>query len=387
MRRIAATLLLAGCDSLVEGRSQPCNPTGMFNETYLCPTDLVCAPAPTYCGPPDPNAGPCKLPDHDQEHDSCTTVNQEPGVCLTTNNQLVCTACTPDILWCDYPGWYPMSAAGVTLRSVWAVDFADVYLAGEAATLIHYDGVQRDSISLPSVPTDVTLTSVFGVGSTDLFVVGANLAAHRANGNWTVDAAGPAGKALNAVWAAAPNNVFAVGDQSVITHFDGTSWTAMMTGPGPNLKAVAGTSGADVYAVGVGGVVLHYDGVSWSTLVPFSASGIDLNAAWATEAGDVIVGGGVGTAKLIRYHGGAAQSTTVPSEVQAIDSLWEGNGAMFAGGVAGWLVTSTDGLSWTEVPMKPAASPTIQGLGGTATGPTSVFAVGTAGTIWHYSGN
>jgi len=148
---------------------------------------------------------------------------------------------------------------------------------------------------------DVALRDVWGVSTTDYYVIGNELIADFEDADWDCvkiessvwrcDADSCAleakvyGMLLNAIWGTAMDDVFAVGGYwnngeqgghlgAVVLHRGPDGWSAHDPGTDVALWDVWGVNGDDVYAVGghepslgTGSTVaLHYDGASWTEI-------------------------------------------------------------------------------------------------------------------------
>ena len=182
----------------------------------------------------------------------------------------------------------PVPAPG-TLTAAWASGPNDVYAAGRADRVLHFDGTVWKTESAGKGWTN----GLWGSGPDDVILVGdEGLIRRRKGGTWQSEDVEDTNQ-FNAVWGSGPNDVFAVGDRGLVFHFDGKSWSGQTTGSSASLGAVWGSGPTDVYAVGHlaaehSGVVLHYDGRSWDASAPV---GRRLERVWGTGPKDVWVAG------------------------------------------------------------------------------------------------
>jgi hypothetical protein len=336
--------------------------------SWVCPAELACAEAPTFCANPQ-EVGAC---DGKMEHDPCRTMDVPNGQCIDD----ACQACSNDLAGCRYIGWNPMTSPDGTLTAVWFGGPADAYAGGDTG-LFRYDGAswQADAM-FPTLAMGDAVQSLSGVDDADLFAVmkSNNVVYHHAGGSWTSTMT--SGLGTKAVWAATATDAFAVGFEGDIERFDGTGWTvATSTTTTANLTAVWGSSATDVYAVG-GTAVTHWNGSTWASQT-LAATGLD--AVWGSGPNDVYAGG-VGA--IFHSIDGGATFAKVGVGTATVTALW-GTGAtdVFAGTSAGPILHSDDGVTWA--PMITPVS-TVSGIFGSA--PDEVFAVAGADGVLRYTG-
>jgi hypothetical protein len=233
-----------------------------------------------------------------------------------------------------------LSAWGSSATDVWVVG-SRTELAG-GPTIFHYDGTAWSQIDSEQASLDLWV--VFGFDNGDVFFGGSGGTILRYRGGRIErmpDTPRMSGTIFG-IWGPAPDDVWAVGTAvsagAIVWHFDGTRWSevAMPANPPNPVFKVAGRGAADVWMSAANGVVLRDDGVG-VTLSSTGASGPLFSVA--VTSSEVIAAGG---------ESGNAQ-----------------------------LVESTDGVTWTSVPL--ANQTRWRGL---ANGPDDlVYVVGEAGTV------
>ena len=398
MRWIAATLLVAGCDSLAADKSHSCPATGAFSDSYLCPADLECAPEPIYCGPPDPNVTAC---DNHVEHQACVTVDGAEGSCLQANTTLNCTPCSTDLSWCQctptsnwctYGGWNAMtSVASSKLISVWASSPQDAYAGGQDGKLFHYDGMKWAPASgFPTLASTSKVNGIWGTGPNDVFVVTSEPRITHFNGaTWTdMTLPGGATAALTSISGTNASDVVAVGDMGEILSYNGSAWSltnVTVMSAAPLLNSVWGSE----FAVGGFGVVAQKTG-SWSASQQFGAA--SLYGVWGSSNSDVYAVGldGTNSFGLIAHYtaswsSGSALVTTDNLQTSALRGIWgtSANDIYVVGQSA--TIAHFNGSGWVRAtPPGSGTSVSLFAVGGS--GASDVYAVGQGGAIWHYSG-
>ncbi|MEO6772770.1 MAG: hypothetical protein ABI467_07070 [Kofleriaceae bacterium] len=358
MRWAALGMMLAGC---LQPKSQICEGGG---ETWVCPAELSCAAAPTYCGTPQ-EVGAC---DGKMDRDPCMTNLVPSGLCVAN----VCEPCSNDIAGCRYVGWNPMtSPSSDVLSAVAFVQPGEAYAAGDNGTMLHYLQAGWE--------VDARFPVLTGVGVTGLVVAGDKVYAMTnssqvyvlANAAWT-KLPDPSLPFYKAMWAAPSGEVVLAGANGHVATFDGATWTETMSGTA-TFNAVWGQSATDVYAVGTGATIVHYDGAAW-TPVANPGTGA-LGAVWA-GGGQVFAAG----TSIVHATGGAFATTPAPIAV-TVRGLWGSAGDdVFAVGDAG-AILHWDGVSWTQMI---ASTTALHGVGGS--GAAEVVAVGDGGVISRYTG-
>jgi hypothetical protein len=161
-----------------------------------------------------------------------------------------------------------------TLYAIWGNSKVNIYAAGQAGTLLHFDGMNWASIYLGSVST--TLYDIWGSSSDDVYVVGnsgryinqiTGIVYHYNGSNWAEQFLNFSLRglyedgALHGVWGSASDDVYAVGGDywgGGIIHYDGEHWTVVDSGIQSNLFDIWGASAEDIYVVGFGYSIFHF---------------------------------------------------------------------------------------------------------------------------------
>ncbi|MCA9516623.1 MAG: hypothetical protein KC635_16895, partial [Myxococcales bacterium] len=174
------------------------------------------------------------------------------------------------------------------LHGVFARSPDDVWAAGDAATLVHWDGTAwseaftLDGIDLRSlfiVPGTTAEDGVLAVGT------GGQLVSYQA-GDWRAQQIASGTAVMNDIYGI-DGTLFAVGTEATITvKKPGSNWQGQTTNDprDRDLYAITGPAADDVVAFGAGGVVIRYDGQRWTTDTvtgPTFAAADMAAAAWA----------------------------------------------------------------------------------------------------------
>jgi hypothetical protein len=262
---------------------------------------------------------------------------------------------------------------------------------------------------------------------------------------------------LSSVWGSGPNDVWVVGAAGSVLHWDGSSWSSASVGTTQSLYAVWGSGPNDVWAVSSPSAIFHTTGFAngaaeWSRATDIADSVLDVGSVgkpvrtiWGTSPSDVWVGGDPfvrrgssaswGGWRSSVVDGGAAWTQASSSPITAIwgsgpGDIWvvgpaskgiasggsssaHTNGVIGADGVPMWTAfdtQSTDVLYavWGSGPsdvwtvgergtirhvtagatrwgiIDSPTNVTLRGIWGS--GPSDVWAVGDEGTLLHYDG-
>jgi hypothetical protein len=300
--------------------------------------------------------------------------------------------------FCTADGW---CGADLTFSAVWGAAANDVWVAAKglgdnpaASALLHYDGqawttVLGNAVSFYGAEQS-DLAALWGSGSADVWAAGSAGALLHWNGAaWSgfyVGAATP----LKAIWGSADDDVWAVGDAGSVVHWNGSAWEPR-SGPyqpggitSVDLSGVWGSAGDDVWAVGAGGVVLHWNGAGWSQYADAfggTPTGADLKAVWGSAGDDVWA---VGAGGVVLHWDGISwsiSSATVPT-TEALQAVWgSGRDDVWAAGAGGTLVHWT-GVAWYTAPAQTAE--TLASVWSSGSG--EIWAVGGRGAAVHWNG-
>jgi hypothetical protein len=361
MRWVALAALLAGC---FESDLRYCE------NGAICPQTLVCTErAPTSCGDEE-NVAPCRaMPDRT----GCSSTLMPVGTCASG----VCSECNANLQECRFTEWRPMtSGTDKKLHAIWVGANDNIYAAGEAGTVVHYDGTMWSPLMPPS---NDTLVGVWGTGD-ELYVVAQNGNAFHYTGSWqsitpAINPATSSPYTLFGVWGSDPANVLAVGESGAILKLAGTAWQAQTSNTMVPLRTISGTSATDIYAAGASGVVQHFDGGTWQPAPGTPLTGVTIYSVWSLGALVVAVGY-MGPMAIIKRMAEAPTWTTYMQATTTFNGVWgSGDTNIFAVGTQGTIVRY-DGGQWT--PMTSSTTVDLAAIGGTG---DNAFAVGANGTI------
>jgi hypothetical protein len=312
------------------------------------------------------------------------------------------------------PGWVASRPAPdiLSLQDVVVLDESLVYAVGTDARLLRYeDGTWAPEETPAEISRDTIFESVSGVynpetGEELVMAVGSNgtVVTRTPDDGWVVWQTQFPELHYFGVWVRALDDAFIVGDEGRILRWDGTvaQWmesesqqsrqildangnmTTELYDIPDTLKAVDGQGPNNVFAVGLAGSVFHYDGTSWNredsrTNRPFTSLLIG-PGVWATATDGI----------LFRRGGdGWDDSFRVPVPLY-MQGVWASGGSdVFAVGMAG-TVFHYDGGDWVTVNLEEDSH--LRGVDGVVTQvPTeeepelefkrTVFVVGAGGRV------
>ncbi len=220
---------------------------------------------------------------------------------------------------------------------------------------------------------------------------------------------------LSSVWGSGPNDVWVVGAAGSVLHWDGSAWTSASVGTNQSLYAVWGSGPNDVWAVSSPSVIFHTTGFAngaaeWSramgvadSLVDVGAFGKFVRTIWGTSSNDVWVGGDPFARKGSYLQWGGWRSSVVdggaawvPASSNTITAIWGSGpedvwvvgpgsrGIKYGGSSAAHTngVVDANGVPvWTA--FETQSSEVLYAIWGS--GPGDVWTVGARGTIRHFT--
>ncbi len=169
-----------------------------------------------------------------------------------------------EVLHWDGNAWtviYDTSTDGLDgLTSVWASSADDIYVVGDDAIVMHYDGVDWRRTLIGSNFNH----SVWGSGPNDVWVLGLFDLYNYDGADWTEvdnDESGGEGQ----VWGFGPDDIWVMTDDDHAVHWDGVAWTRYEGDDRfiGSMMAVWGASPDDLWAVGAAGSVSRFTGSEW----------------------------------------------------------------------------------------------------------------------------
>jgi Photosynthesis system II assembly factor YCF48 len=204
-----------------------------------------------------------------------------------------------------------------------------------------------------TLQTTGTTNNLFGVGcspSLNLTVVvgvGGTILTSSNGSTWTSRTSGTTNQLIGIVWGGSLFVTVGVSG-TILTSPDGVTWTSRTSGVATQLTGICWTGSLYVVAGASGVILTSPDGITWTSRTSGVATALNC-AAFKTGSTTVVVGGASGTF-CRSTDGGLTWSAIVPgSGTATFQSLTWSNDRFVATssvGTAGYIIWSTDGLSW-----------------------------------------
>jgi hypothetical protein len=192
-----------------------------------------------------------------------------------------------------------------TLHVLWGSSATDVFAAGDAGFVVHYDGIQWSRMTV-DLPDAFLINDVWGSSASDVFALAVNDGSETAPGIGTIilhydghawtEVLRLSGARLSFIWGTSARDVYASGSSGpagVVYHFDGTRWSPLPSPATPELREIWASGPTDVYALGQTGNVWHYDGNAWIEIRTNASAA--LGDIWGSSARNIVAVGLNGT--------------------------------------------------------------------------------------------
>jgi hypothetical protein len=208
-----------------------------------------------------------------------------------------------------------------TFYTVWASGPGDIWLAGTtgaAPLLVHGDGTHWNLVSVPTSGTNpMRFQGIWGSGPNDVWI-GAyrNGSLYHWDGvGWTRAVYADNGTTyIKSVTGVAKNDLYVVTDDPYLQHFDGSTFTEVSAVAGA--EVVWATPAAGLWALADGGQLWHLLGSTWISYKPPGVYSV--NAIWGDSPSSLWVAGatgtGGGTLTFWRFNNGTWTVVPLPYE-------------------------------------------------------------------------
>ena len=278
---------------------------------------------------------------------------------------------------------------------MFSISPTDVWAAGDAATVIHWDGsswtgtsgLMEGTIAGSSTTNTATFYTVWASGPGDIWLAGTTgntPVLMRGDGtHWNLVSVATSGnnlKRFTGIWGTGPNDVWVGGWQNgALYHWDGAGWTRFVYADDGTtfIEYVAGVAKNDLY-IGTSGYLTHFNGSTFTDVTSVSDA---LYGVWATPGAGVWASAD-GVGRLWHLVGSTWVSYQIPNGYD-VTALW-GDSATSLWVAGHYRVTTTtatlwrfDG-TWTMIPQ--AASAGARAISG-PTNQSDAIAVGAWGQI------
>jgi hypothetical protein len=267
----------------------------------------------------------------------------------------------------------------VTFSAVWGSSPTDVWLAGEAGTLLHWNG---STWSAAASGTQSALRALGGTSAKDVWAAGLDgTLLHFDGSSWSAQqksgapwspASGPNERPIYALLAL-PNQLWVGGSGS--RSFDGKTWTEPHHGSHLPTMALWGLQSSSLWEVGLQGMVNRWDGHHWQRIG--GESGPNFFGVWGSAANDVWVVGSGGSIAHFRGEKPTIVSSGTTNDLHAVRGFAEND--VWAVGDQGTI------LHWQGSLWAPFDSPSPSALLSVwGTSARDVWIVGENGAVLHH---
>lgn len=210
-------------------------------------------------------------------------------------------------------------------RAMVALSDRDVWLAGEGATLRHFDGTKWQVHNLASRGA-AGFSAFWASSARDVWAVGSfGTVAHFTGQEWAV-LSKPTSESLLAVDGSSARDIWAVGIRGESVHFDGEQWAGITTGVTDHLHGVSSCGPRNAWAVGIKGTIIHWDGARWQRIEGPAKTA--LNGVLCRNEKDVWVVGDQGL--VLRFDGRTWKQLKSGTSHDLTQLLYDGRGVWVA---------------------------------------------------------
>lgn len=228
----------------------------------------------------------------------------------------------------------------VSLTGVWAVSTTDVWVVGAEggdARVLHGDGTNWTPVPMPP-RTSFTPRAVWASSASDVWIAGTaptEPPLQRWNGSELRPefTPGPRPTELSGVAGTGPNDVWVVGGSRIFHRLGG--WTSPTPPGSPSFAGPLCTAGGSLWVALQGGGALRFSGGGgW---MPSSPPGTEtLRGLWCNRGDDVWAVDG--SNRALHFHGASWSTEALPRG--GASALWSGGGELWIVGAAGLVLRS-----------------------------------------------
>lgn len=253
-----------------------------------------------------------------------------------------------------------------------ALSSSNVWAAGSAGTIIHFDGT---SWTKHTDTGNETWSAMDFISSSDGWVAGSNGSVAHWNGSSWSESSVPSAADITSLAMVASDNVWAVGLSGRIWHYDGSVWRLDTDTGSQTWKAVTFSGANDGWAAGSSGALAHWDGAAWTpSTIPSSDT---IASIYSLTSSDIWASGASG--KIWHYDGTLWSLHTDTGSEQ-----W--NAAYFAISIDGWVVGLNGSIrGYRNSEWIAFSAPSAQNLHGASFANRKIgWAVGDRGTVLRF---
>jgi hypothetical protein len=281
---------------------------------------------------------------------------------------------------CSAAGWVDPLLREASIRDMWGTAPDDLYLAGDAGIVWHWDGSRFDPMD---TGVQVRLEGIWGIASDNIVAVGPGHVVQWNGMGWN-DITPGGHESYQSVWGAETGEYYVVTEQGRVWRSDPDGRWYWQDFHYPNFQAVWGTAADDVVVAGCGffaNGVFHWDGTAWS---PMGATGdFDVCGIWGFSSEDIWVAGV--EASLYHWNGTAWTWINPGGGYPSLDEAWGTSSQnMYFVGING-LIRHWDGEAWSEFFARDAAGRSFLAVWGVSD--SDIYAAGQEGLLYRFDGS
>lgn len=238
------------------------------------------------------------------------------------------------------------------LTSVSIVSNVDVWMVGDKATALHFNGNSWSLVNTGIAGGD-NLTSVSAVSSQEVWACADQGKVYKwtPGTNWT-SPSNPGNNPnsismVDASGSGVATTGWVVGAKKTAYFYNGSAWASANSGINVDLFGVSTLSSTDAWAVGKA-AIYQWNGASWSGSSPTSAT---LNSVSMIKSGASDIGWAVGTGSTALYYNGSSWALKNTGLAASLTL----NGVVTVNSNEAWTVSSTgliyewNGTTWTLI--------------------------------------
>jgi len=238
-----------------------------------------------------------------------------------------------------------------TLRAVCATREDDVWVAGDAGIMLHWDGTQWTAIPMPD-SQDLRSIS-FGPTGIGWAVGAAGTTLRYENSVW-MPVAAPTTADLEGIWAGPQDTAWAVGDGGVLLRWSGQTWVKEESPTAAALYGISGPHEDWLWAAGEKGTVMVRRQGRWRLFKPAPATFLCLRSVTASLGGDVWITGDQGVMWYKKGFGSSGFETKETGTSKGLLGIArQHEGKMWAVGEKGTVLSSApDAWELVDLPIE-----------------------------------
>lgn len=289
-------------------------------------------------------------------------------------------SCTPGTFCDESPALPNVPVTYLNYDGVWGASEQDVWVVEGRGAILHKHGLFWSEDVIPGTP--LAPADVFGINTTDIWIISNDatlqgVALHWDGRTWARMNI-PTSVQLAGLWGNSSNFFLASSRDGAVLQWDGATWTrGTVKQPGVDIAGIWGTEGVNIWVGGSG--LYQYNGSNtWIRDAAVNPNGF-VTSVWGVGPADYwLVGSGLNSRHRVN---GQLLAAGLPDEKNDIYNSVHGTSSsdVWAVSTAG-SIYHYDGSAWKAAKLNPSASYNRV----FANSPSDVYVVGDDGTILHY---